>query len=433
MVTQNITQAAMYFSDATQNGAVWPIDASNMPIFDLNLEVSTINIPSLASTSSSRKIPKPTVRLPPVTSMPSRDSSSAYFQKPVIGVSPPASFREAVKSSSTEGIELQNYPEYVSQVAKGFASQQPETGEKVQHCLAKLGLETGEGFTWADDPDLPSLPSAESKPKEDLVQQSHQKGLMSSRWATQDEPSQMFVADNKPKKHIPQQPKEGSFKGLANSRWATQENPSSAPVAVRKVKDIPQKRHDKPFKGLSSSRWATENQPQVDRQTLSNKFKRELAQCGLKSPQITNKSSLPSRPSYQSAPKSTIHPPETSRISTNKHQWNKKKPARTAYRNDRQKAEDTKEEGKEGKYQGPGLLMDWEEFDREVKQYGLKTLKDSRWADKAEDKVEGKAEDKAEDKEGKYQGPGLLMDWEEFDREVKQYGLKTLKHSRWAN
>ncbi|KAI1120680.1 hypothetical protein F5Y10DRAFT_257898 [Nemania abortiva] len=81
-----------------------------------------------------------------------------------------------------------------------------------------------------------------------------------------------------------------------------------------------------------------------------------------------------------------------------------------------------------------------EEFQRDVKQYGLKTLEHSRWADKEEPKDETLCKtpascidaDNSDWRAGGYGVPGLKMDMEAFRLEVKEHGLKTLQDSRWA-
>ncbi|KAI0103337.1 hypothetical protein GGR51DRAFT_524616 [Nemania sp. FL0031] len=68
---------------------------------------------------------------------------------------------------------------------------------------------------------------------------------------------------------------------------------------------------------------------------------------------------------------------------------------------------------------------------RDVKSHGLKTLKDSRWANTEEPKKNTRHyKNKVETS---YNGPRLIMDMEEFQHDVKKYGLKTLKDSRWAS
>ncbi|KAI0471395.1 hypothetical protein F4859DRAFT_515609 [Xylaria cf. heliscus] len=126
---------------------------------------------------------------------------------------------------------------------------------------------------------------------------------------------------------------------------------------------------------------------------------------------------------------------------------------------------------KEALPEPPRVNFDREEFNREVKENNLKTLKDSRWA-QDNPKVEGEqsapefarmvekhhrsfrrhwnnADQKqfqrntnvpknprhanTEEKEAPPEPPRVIFDWEEFNREVKENNWKTLKDSRWAN
>ncbi|KAI0813681.1 hypothetical protein GGR55DRAFT_702721 [Xylaria sp. FL0064] len=127
----------------------------------------------------------------------------------------------------------------------------------------------------------------------------------------------------------------------------------------------------------------------------------------------------------------------------------------------------------------PCLSSDAEEFKDDVAEHNLKTLKNSRWAgDDAQDDEHSKhfkafvptgndvkgpsrnqswaePEKRKQGKRGKWRNgsgrytlktqkdsqqtkdeeeetPRLLMDMEEFKRDVKKYNLKTLKDSRWA-
>ncbi|KAI0103338.1 hypothetical protein GGR51DRAFT_524617 [Nemania sp. FL0031] len=136
-----------------------------------------------------------------------------------------------------------------------------------------------------------------------------------------------------------------------------------------------------------------------------DKLKRELARFGLKNARSTNNTSLYSQLPFQ---------PHSPRKPNYERGWNNTKQPRTSYHNYHQatvKYEPPREV--------PHLLIDRKEFHQDFQQYDLKTLLDSRLADKKENETPKKTY-------------GLIMDWEEFHREVKQFGLKTLKDSRWA-
>ncbi|KAJ8133349.1 hypothetical protein O1611_g272 [Lasiodiplodia mahajangana] len=397
--TANAPLTMLLSSADTQSRSIWEIDPSTMPCVDLTLEMPTITTP--ATTSSCHIHTKPIVRLPPNAAKLSRDILFASTQEPVVAVSYPS---DTVRSSATEGTEIHNNntnAEYqpvqfehslsstattkaaqnclnsVAQVAKVIDSQQHNIDDDLKHRLANLGLETTKNFTWSDDPDLPSIPGAETKLKDDAIKQPTQKstkGLMSSRWATQEEPSPIYVAKSGPKRHIPQKHVDKPPKGLANSRWATREDTLPVPTTRRKVeKETPKPQNARSFNGLSKSRWAPKDQPQADRQVLGNKFKRELAQHGLRSPQPPTNGSQSSRPRYQQGVELPNNAPQPN-MSNNGYQWNNK-PPRTSDQGRRQARPQD-----ESPYGIPRLLVDMEEFRREVKEYGLKTLKDSRWA-----------------------------------------------------
>ncbi len=86
-----------------------------------------------------------------------------------------------------------------------------------------------------------------------------------------------------------------------------------------------------------------------------------------------------------------------------------------------------------------------------VAEHGFKTLKDSRWAKedappaqmaerqrrrnrttRRPKKESGWAKDEEEAPQHQ-DPPRLLMDMDEFKREIARYNLKTLKDSRWAD
>ncbi|KAI0532627.1 hypothetical protein GGR58DRAFT_517574 [Xylaria digitata] len=102
-----------------------------------------------------------------------------------------------------------------------------------------------------------------------------------------------------------------------------------------------------------------------------------------------------------------------------------------------------------GKFDPTRLNVDREEFEQDVVEYGLKTLKHSRWA---EDDMSiplssntrkiryrrnrrgyvPKTHENAHRTEDNVDLPRVHFDVEEFKRDVAKYGLKTLKDSRWA-
>ncbi|KAI1120683.1 hypothetical protein F5Y10DRAFT_289454 [Nemania abortiva] len=338
-------------------------------------------------------------------------------------------------------------------------------GDELRHHLAKLGLETPEGFQWADDPDLSTISITENKPRRDIGQQRHE-----------------------------------GFKGLDNSRWANHKDL----VPIRATGDtskqtVIQQRPQESSKTFQRSPRRLKDQPSVDREMLENKLKRELIQYGLKGQHSANNNSLSkkpaTRPDIQSPTEPLAKPPPTrppnrpptrprpaSRPSTkitessnNRRLWNNKKDSR----NYRESSGQTNAEN-EASRETPRVHMDMAEFQREVKKYGLKTLRDSRWADEEKEEVPKEAPsvlknmpkvqqepekhspgiptdhhraDKGEAKKEKgvpeeiprirdvdesqwepneYGVPGLQVDKAEFEQDVKQYGLKTLKDSRWA-
>ncbi|KAI1120682.1 hypothetical protein F5Y10DRAFT_289453 [Nemania abortiva] len=258
----------------------------------------------------------------------------------------------------------------------------------------ELGLGTSGGFSWADDPDLPPIPCFDDEPKKDVAQRQIQKGcggLKDSIWANHGDSSFITVAGSKPKHEIPQQRSDASSKELVNSGRATH------------------------------------SQPRVDKQLPERNFTRELAKYGLWNPESKNNGSL--------SPRQSPQPPHKT---DNRRSRGNAKQSNNSHRGSRHA-----ESKRETSYEGPRLKFDMEAFQREVKKQGLKTLKDSRWADKDETKedlssmISGSGVDIEEPKwkagNGQYGIPGLKVDMEEFQREVKENGLKTLKDSRWAN
>ncbi|KAI0103340.1 hypothetical protein GGR51DRAFT_573260 [Nemania sp. FL0031] len=349
MANQTITQTTLSFSDDIQTCAI----------------MSSCHSPS-----------KPIVRLPPLTARLAQDTLFASTQEPVVAVSSPTSLiRDTVNSSAAEGTETeknktniaekqpirsehsltstsvtkfaQSRPVPVAQVATVIDSPQPKTDNELHHCLAKLGLETSKNFTWADDPDLSPLPT-ENKSKEDVIQTPIQKGfrgLMSSRWATQEDSSPSYVARGAPKRNLPQHQGNGLSKGVANSRWAARRDPSPTPVIRRQVEnDIPQNHGSgtPTTKGLASSRWAPKDRTPADKQGLGNKFMRELSQHRPRNSQHTTNGQASSRPRYQPAVRSSTKPPQPPHVSSYGHPWNNK-PSRSSY-------QAAKEEDKKTKY-----------------------------------------------------------------------------------
>ncbi|KAJ8131248.1 hypothetical protein O1611_g2376 [Lasiodiplodia mahajangana] len=214
-----------------------------------------------------------------------------------------------------------------------------------------------EGLRWAEDPDLPSFPVVESQRKQ----------------AAQPQPVQ-------------ERPK-----GLASSRWAGNQG-------------VVEEQSNQRPKGLMASRWANHSQPIADKQAHGHKFKRELSHYGLKNASLARGTSeisqaLP-RPSPQPTaqptsqhtyqhtprtapqhvPRSVYQPPsqpytQKSQEPNRGRRWNSNKSSRTGHKSSHQNGH------KITSLHDPlRIKMDWEEFEREVKQYGLKTLKDSRWA-----------------------------------------------------
>ncbi|KAJ8131250.1 hypothetical protein O1611_g2375 [Lasiodiplodia mahajangana] len=399
MATQSLNHT-MAFSNVTKSLAGFEIDPSTMAIFDLTQEVPTANTADLATALSHRYFLKPTVKLPQVAENTSRESLGASFvQQPVVAISSPTLIAQnGVSSSTTEGTNPQkNNP--LTYVAEDAGSQHLVADNNLRNGLTKLGLETTKGFRWADDPDLEPLPGFEDKPKRDEVQKPSQegfKGLKNSRWANHHHHQSPFPATGSAAKKDTQKQRSGeSFKGLASSRWADHDEAS-----IPAVTSTPKKKHTTTAK------------------LLGNKLKRELAHFGLNnSVQSTKNASLPPRPPFQSAPKSSPQPP---RMPNNGPRWNNTKP-----RNSRRNYHQAKHESPR---EVPRAHMDVEESSRESKMHGLKTLKDSRWADKEADKETNKEEGDSREYQLR-----IVMDMEEFKRDVEKYGLKTLKDSRWAN
>ncbi|KAF2962694.1 hypothetical protein GQX73_g10881 [Xylaria multiplex] len=94
------------------------------------------------------------------------------------------------------------------------------------------------------------------------------------------------------------------------------------------------------------------------------------------------------------------------------------------------------------KFDPAHLNVDREEFEQDIAEYGLKTLKHSRWAEddgthrtgyrRNSRGYEQKKLKNAHRTEENIDLPRVHFDVEEFKRDVAKYGLKTLKDSRWA-
>jgi hypothetical protein len=375
---------------------------------------------ALAIAISRRYRPKPVVNLPPVAAKSLRDILCApLVPNQAIATRQPTSIvQHTVKETNAQNTGMAE-PEVVQsalplvdavtthvtreetgipQIAKAVDVQRLHIDDEDQCGKGNLGLGTMKGLRWADDPDLSPIPVLHTEPKQDMA-----------------------------RNDTLQRPK-----GLINSRWAENEDQPTIPANEgRPKKETPNKLSKKPSKGLQDSRSAARDQPCADRQMLEHKLKRELAQYGVNKPNTAKSIQGPSqhitRPTAQPVARPAAQPaarpvPQPARKVNTGRTRNPNKGSRKPNRDYRRcETED------EAPRELPRVHMDWEEFNREVKLYGLKTLKDSRWADKDEE------EEKPKDEEKPQETPRVKMDWEEFNREVEMYGLKTLKDSRWAN
>ncbi|KAI1120681.1 hypothetical protein F5Y10DRAFT_272828 [Nemania abortiva] len=360
----------MPFSHATYDCAFWDINPSSVASFDCTQEAPTT---------------RPVVKLPTAARSPLSNLYGNLAHNPVTPISSPVStIIGTLNSVATQSSGYQN---------AGVAEYQPVPPNPTHKSISTAQISQGvvkSACHIAKGDDSQRL-VIEDKLRSGLAKL----GLGTAEgFKRADDPDLPPIPDSEDKSNS-----QDGFKGLKASRWAEHEDQSSVPTGGSKQK-----------KEINSRR--TKLQPRVDIHVLGNKLKRELSQCGLMGRQQSTKNvSLPSKPSFQPSitPSSQASP--------------------QAYTKD----ESTREV--------PRLYMDVEEFQRDVKEYGLKTFKDSRWASKDDSKEEAPYEVPApviEVKESRwassnqYGVPGIQVDKEDFEREVKEYGFKTLKDSRWA-
>ncbi|KAI0870430.1 hypothetical protein GGS24DRAFT_510955 [Hypoxylon argillaceum] len=286
-----------------------------------------------------------------------------------------------------------------------------QADDEVLRGLAKPDIKNMENFQWSDDPDLPPIPTLDSKPKEGITQNDSRK------------------APN----------------GLKNSKWAHNKDLPSPPVIEEKHETVTHEQLSKePLNNSHNAQQGRNVKPFLNIQMLEQKFKRELALYGAINPSTAKSSPLPPQPTpRQPTPRQPTTRQPTTRPTpqlapkpvSNASQWNAW--ASTNGGDSRRPHNNRRRAEAEKPREPPRVKFDWEEFHREVKAHNPKTLKDSRWADKGgqDEKYEKKEKAKKEEKEEvkPREPPPVIFDWEEFHREVRENNLKTLKDSRWAD
>ncbi|GAW22588.1 hypothetical protein ANO14919_121280 [Xylariales sp. No.14919] len=115
------------------------------------------------------------------------------------------------------------------------------------------------------------------------------------------------------------------------------------------------------FKGLMASRWASDDVPSVDVSTEKKESGKDAAEPKFKGPKG-------SRWANDESP--SVH-----------GNTDKKKRRRNARKHRAKASENPGEPQAESQDDPPRVQMDMNEFKQDVEKYGLKTLKDSRWAD----------------------------------------------------
>ncbi|KAI1197882.1 hypothetical protein F5X97DRAFT_324098 [Nemania serpens] len=307
----------------------------------------------------------------------------------------------------------------------------------------------------------------------------------SSRWADDEDLSPILTPCRKAKQAAAKKSSVGC--SLASTTQAMEiDEPVAKPfINLTANNDKPKQEATKrSLKGLSSSRWAVRGKPLIDAKMLEGKFKRELAEYGLVQPQAA----VAKVPATLTTPPTTTTPPpkkptthtllavapatapatnkwqslgsshgnlsrgrggrqrdrsnhnhnhnhdNNNNDNNNTHDTTRKyKHPRKSFKGSSASWAEIKSKGKnaadteEETQRNYPVRMDMDEFQREVAEYGLKTLKDSRWAGKGED--EKMEEDEAEEP----RNYPVQMDMEEFRHEVAEHGLKTLQDSRWAD
>ncbi|KAJ8122914.1 hypothetical protein ONZ43_g1015 [Nemania bipapillata] len=290
----------------------------------------------------------------------------------------------------------------------------PHDNEEVQHDKSEVecDVKAQEGLRWADDPDLPPIPEPGQKPARDSAPQCSNQVSEGPQTSQTAEPKYIppgHVTDSNEYRDFAQKCGGGSAKGLQASRWAIREESPPPAVTENKPqtkKGAAQQQSQTGAQGPESSRREKKDLPGEDKKMLENKLKRELAQFGLKTKPAAKKAPEPSQPTARDAPKNNPGPsgqsssrpankpkgrrqydkkPGNSR--GNQHRADKEEKKTEEKKTEEKKTEEKKteekkeEEDKEEEPKSRLVIFDWEEFNREVKENNLKTLKDSRWAD----------------------------------------------------